>query len=76
MLTVASLTPDQFRIDLKAKIIELVISLETRHEQSGSPVHIYEYLVGDETGCVILNTKSGMYSEIACTFISGPNTIV
>lgn len=33
MLNIANLTPDQFRIDLKAKIIELVVSLETKHEQ-------------------------------------------
>lgn len=26
---------------------------------AGATIHIYEYLVGDETGCIVLNTKSG-----------------
>ena len=58
MLNIANITPKQFRIDLKVKIVELIVSLETKHEQSGSTIHIYEYLVGDDTGCIILNTKS------------------
>ncbi|KAL7309777.1 Small subunit processome complex component [Mucor circinelloides] len=58
MLNIASLNPDQFRIDLRVKVIELVVSLKTKHEQSDVIIHIYEYLVGDDTGCIVLNTKS------------------
>lgn len=77
MLNIASLNPDQFRIDLRVKVIELVVSLKTKHEQcnvlpcpqqsnvlifvdlADVIIHIYEYLVGDDTGCIVLNTKSG-----------------
>ncbi|KAK4513739.1 uncharacterized protein ATC70_005745 [Mucor velutinosus] len=58
MLTIAHLNPDQFRIELRIQVIELIVSLETKHEQSGAIIHIYEYIVGDETGCIVLNTKS------------------
>ncbi|OAD07981.1 hypothetical protein MUCCIDRAFT_182304 [Mucor lusitanicus CBS 277.49] len=58
MLTISHLNPDQFRIDLQVQVVELIVSLETKHEQSGATIHIYEYLVGDETGCIVLNTKS------------------
>ncbi|KAL9547167.1 hypothetical protein MBANPS3_006310 [Mucor bainieri] len=58
MLTIAHLNPDQFRIDVRVQVVELIVSLETKHEQSGAVIHIYEYLVGDETGCIVLNTKS------------------
>jgi hypothetical protein len=33
MLNIANITPKQFRIDLKVKIVELIVSLETKHEQ-------------------------------------------
>ncbi|GAN08734.1 hypothetical protein MAM1_0220d08250 [Mucor ambiguus] len=58
MLTIAHLNPDQFRIDIRVQVVELIVSLETKHEQSGNIIHIYEYLVGDETGCIVMNTKS------------------
>lgn len=33
MLTISHLNPDQFRIDLQVQVVELIVSLETKHEQ-------------------------------------------
>ncbi|GAA5800612.1 hypothetical protein HPULCUR_006048 [Helicostylum pulchrum] len=52
---IKSLKPDTFRIHSIFKVIELAICLQVTKP---NPVTIYEYLVADDSGCIILNTTS------------------
>ncbi|KAI9364726.1 hypothetical protein BD770DRAFT_378827 [Pilaira anomala] len=52
---ISSLKPDTFRIHSQFKVIELIIRLEVIQPK---PITIYEYLIADDTGCIILNTTS------------------
>ncbi|KAI7898223.1 uncharacterized protein BX663DRAFT_525635 [Cokeromyces recurvatus] len=71
MLTISTLTPNEFRINIKVKVIELLITLETKHEKSNSMIIIHEYLVGDESGCIILNTKQELKIDSTYTIKNG-----
>ncbi|KAF7729354.1 hypothetical protein EC973_004610 [Apophysomyces ossiformis] len=57
---VASLHPDQWGVELVVKVVELLVSVETSDELSGGSICVSEYVVGDETGCIIIKTTSGL----------------
>ncbi|KAI9279176.1 hypothetical protein BY458DRAFT_564913 [Sporodiniella umbellata] len=59
-----TLTPDVYNVQVKTKVLSLIISLNTKHEKSkvkectaGSNIVVHEYLIGDHTASAIINTS-------------------
>ncbi|CEG63951.1 hypothetical protein RMATCC62417_01014 [Rhizopus microsporus] len=63
---VKALIPDMYNVTVKVKVLDLLVSLETKHEKTNSDIKIHEYLVGDSTASVILNTMQDL--EIMKTY--------
>ncbi|KAI9323254.1 hypothetical protein BX666DRAFT_2021999 [Dichotomocladium elegans] len=59
-MTVSSLSPDRYGIDISVKILEPVMALTLR--DGHKTVHVSEQLVGDTTGCIILKVTQDMSS--------------
>ncbi|KAI8377918.1 uncharacterized protein BYT42DRAFT_614565 [Radiomyces spectabilis] len=53
--TVEALEPDSYGIQLQVKVVELLVRMEADDGQ-GNTTSVYEYLVGDQTSSVVLQT--------------------
>ncbi|KAG2217140.1 hypothetical protein INT45_004595 [Circinella minor] len=61
-LTVHSLIPDQYGIDIVVKVVHPIVSVEL--DDNGKKVRVYEHLVGDATGCIILKSQQDLKGVI------------
>ncbi|KAI9244192.1 hypothetical protein BDA99DRAFT_311398 [Phascolomyces articulosus] len=58
-VSVDSLAPDQYGIDIAVKVVHPIVSIELN--DNGNKIHVYEHLVGDLTGCIILKSQQGIF---------------
>ncbi|KAI8885310.1 hypothetical protein K501DRAFT_311668 [Backusella circina FSU 941] len=74
LYSLASLVPDSYGIETTAKITELLVSLETKDELK--PITIYEYIIADDTGCIILNTQQQLEVDQVYTLKDGYTKLI
>lgn len=74
--SITTLTPSTFRVHVVFKVIELMIASKTKHEPSDSLITIFEYLVADESGCIILNTKSALDTDKVYEITTGYTRVI
>lgn len=55
-----TIIPDLYNVHVKVKVLSLLISLKTKHEESESNIIIHEYLIGDHTATAILSTSQNL----------------
>ncbi|KAI9472083.1 MAG: hypothetical protein EXX96DRAFT_622265 [Benjaminiella poitrasii] len=65
MSSIAELSPNEYQIEMPIKVIELLVVLESKHEKSNSTITLYDYLVADDSGCIVLNTKQELTLDSA-----------
>ncbi|KAI8062328.1 uncharacterized protein B0P05DRAFT_556545 [Gilbertella persicaria] len=59
-MSISTLKPDAFRCDLTAKVLEHVMTVSAKQADSDALLILNEYLIGDDSGCVVLNTKQDL----------------
>ncbi|KAI9490297.1 hypothetical protein BDB00DRAFT_838566 [Zychaea mexicana] len=64
-ITVDSLAPDQYGIDIAVKVVNAIVSVELN--DGAKTVRVYEHLVGDATGCIILKSQQDLAGVIRIT---------
>ncbi|RCH94378.1 hypothetical protein CU098_005689 [Rhizopus stolonifer] len=63
-MSISTLKPDAFRCDLTAKVLEHVMTVSVKQADSDALLILNEYLIGDDSGCVVLNTKQDTVYDI------------
>ncbi|KAI8096693.1 uncharacterized protein BX664DRAFT_324616 [Halteromyces radiatus] len=53
--SIRTLAPSQFGIQLRVKIIDWLVTVETT--MNDETIEVSEYLVGDQSGCIMLKTN-------------------
>ncbi|KAI8148901.1 hypothetical protein BJV82DRAFT_202113 [Fennellomyces sp. T-0311] len=65
MPAVDSLAPDQYGIDIAVKVLHPIVSVELN--DGNKTIHVYEHLVGDATGCVIIKSEQDLAGVVRIT---------